>query len=202
MKVSKTEIIQEAILQFTQYSIELVSTRDIINSLNISKQTFYHYFEDKKDLISETVNFTIAEGDRFVTQLQALELPPHIEIKCFFEWLRERIELFPGHYFRDLQRLYPQIYSHLYESINNLFSTFLASNVKMGCLLDMYKKNINSKILIESFTIHIQNLLRDESIVNCKRNEWANAIFLFCSNALEKEKTLLNTTFVPKEKQE
>lgn len=193
MKTIRNEIIQEAIQHFIRYSIGSVSVKKLTDSLHISNQDFYYYFKDKKDLIKQVVDFRISEGQKFITQLQVLELPPHIEIKCFFAWLAEQIALFPVRYFSDLKELYPDIYGHQYEAVNNILFTFLSDNIKAGCRLDMYRKNINFNLLIEIFTGYLHNLLQNEFTLSYKRNEWANVISWFCSNLLEQKDQQLNT---------
>lgn len=53
IKISKEDILKEAIRLMAEKGIEAVSMREIANNLSITKPVIYYYFKDKEDLIKQ-----------------------------------------------------------------------------------------------------------------------------------------------------
>ncbi|MFZ5341330.1 MAG: TetR/AcrR family transcriptional regulator [Patescibacteria group bacterium] len=58
--MSKDKILQVSERLFFAKTYSDVKLDVIANELNIQKPSLYHYFKDKKDLFSQTINFSMA----------------------------------------------------------------------------------------------------------------------------------------------
>lgn len=132
MKDTKSLIEQKAIELFHQYGIKSVSIDDLCHRLNISKKTFYTYYESKTALVQAM--FMIAENKvrEQITHLgeqgSTIEHLSHIlEIVDHLEDVRKLPPLL-----YDLQKYYPDLLAAHLKSLFELNKIVLAQHLQAG----------------------------------------------------------------------
>jgi AcrR family transcriptional regulator len=69
-KKKKEEIIEATLKLYADRGYYLTNIRDIAKAVGISAPTFYHYFQDKRELFIEVIEYVIQSlGEEFITAL-------------------------------------------------------------------------------------------------------------------------------------
>ena len=159
----RDRIIEEATKQFFQFGIRNVTMDDIAISLGISKRTVYEIFRDKGELVETCLNNLTLKEDKRV--LEVVNKSENV-IETIFVFMREGIKAMNSInpvFFKDLQKLYPQLWKRLDAEVRakrlSLSARFLKKGIKEG----LFRKDLNVEIISKLFQEQM-NLLVDETI--------------------------------------
>lgn len=161
------KIKREAASLFFQIGVKKVKMDTIAQNLKVSKRTLYENFKNKDSLIRETLDLIQDEQNSINNKI--LKESDNI-IEAVLSLLKNGSELLAGinpKYFKDLQRLYPEIWDekireskfHSYQLILNL----LKKGKKQGIYRKDIKEEIIARILIEQLY-----MLSDQNIFPAK----------------------------------
>ena len=114
----RENIIHYASKMFVEQGIKAVRMDDIAQELSVSKRTLYELFEDKEELIYQSLRYYF-ENDRMrrVEQFAAIENPLEVTVVN----LRNMIDASPvaGRLRRNIKRFYPAVYKRLEEDVQS-----------------------------------------------------------------------------------
>lgn len=136
----RQDIIKLAKEKFVRYGIRSVSIDDICNELHISKKTFYTYFSQKVDLVSEVVELVLIDHRYGQRNLRKIEGSGEYNVVDFvMEFRRPEIrenQRRNEKFMHDLMKYYPNIYVSCIEKLKKYatteVSTFLAKGIEEG----------------------------------------------------------------------
>lgn len=136
----RQEILKLAKDQFVRYGIRSVSIEDICNDLHISKKTFYTYFSQKEDLVSEVVELVLLDHRYGQRNLKRIDGSGESNVVDFvMEFRRPEIretQRRNDKFMHDLMKYYPKIYMGFLEKLKKLATTevnkFLARGIEEG----------------------------------------------------------------------
>ena len=161
MSDQKQDIVIIAFKQFKQFGFKSVTMDDIARSSGVSKKTLYELFEDKDELVLESVKHMLNENqcqteDIFKTSKNAVE--QIINILIIMERMVRGMNLVC---YVDLQRHYPDAYKYLTKHKETYLFQCISDNLKQGISEGLYREDIDIEIIsrfrMESALIVFQN---------------------------------------------
>ena len=114
----KENIVHHASKMFVEQGIKAVRMDDIAQELSVSKRTLYELFEDKEELIYQSLrHYFETERERRVQQIPEIEN----QLEVMVVNLRDMIDAAPvaGRIRRNVKRFYPSVYKRLMADVQS-----------------------------------------------------------------------------------
>ncbi len=184
MNVQKQQIVQEAFSQFRQFGFKNVTMDDLARSIGVSKKTLYDLFEDKDELVLESVKYMLHINqcdteEVFKNSKNAVE--QIIAILMIMEKMVRGMNLVC---YIDLQRHYMDAYKYLQEHKESFLFECIAKNLRQGIQEELYREDVDVDIIarfrMESALIVFQNNIFPQEkydIVKVNTQIFANYIY-------------------------
>ncbi len=163
----REKIKREAASLFFQIGVKKVKMDTIAQNLKVSKRTLYENFKNKDSLIRETLDLLHDEQNDINNKI--LEESDNI-IEAVLSLLRNGSELLAGinpRYYKDLQRLYPEIWDEKVRQGKIDSYQLILNLLKRGKKQGIYRKDIKEEI-IARILIEQLYMLSDQSIFPAK----------------------------------
>ncbi|MDR0428052.1 MAG: TetR/AcrR family transcriptional regulator [Dysgonamonadaceae bacterium] len=143
----KERIVQEASVLFFKNGIRSVTMSDIANQMGISKRTLYEVFEDKEDLLEESIDVQIKTADKEIDRIiNSSENVIDTMMRIYAKHLNDANEVNKS-VINDLKKYHPRLYKQIEERqgerITSLIPLF-QRGVEQGLIRD----DINFEICI------------------------------------------------------
>jgi AcrR family transcriptional regulator len=189
---------------FMKYGFKSITMDDIARELGVSKKTLYQFFEDKNDLVNQTMKVEI-EGDQdkisIITQKNLNAIDEIFEIT---QLVSDRIKHMHPSILFDMQKYYPEAWDIIDKHRRDFIVKTIKQNLIHGQEQGLYRKEINSTIVARLFSSTVDVLsdidfFTDPSITQAMvYNENLNYHLHSITNAtgkayLENKLSLLNT---------
>lgn len=179
---NKNIIIEKSSILFLTNGIRVTSMDDIASECNISKKTIYKHFESKKDLIDQIIDIQIKEFEYEVKNCSVNSSNAIIELNYFFDYFKEIISTVSSAFYRDIKRNYPINYEMLLKFKDCVIIPFLQKNILRGKKEKLYKYDLNSKEVSQSYNLIYQILISDNFFLIIENNpqaiDFLNTLFL------------------------
>lgn len=138
----KQAIVESALNQFKQFGFKNVTVDDIARSSGISKKTLYEQFEDKDELVYESVRYMLdckqCEFDEVMKgRYNAIE-----QLIQIITVMEELIQGMNRVCFQDLQRYYPKAYQYMEAYRKQKMLKDITDNLKQGIEEGLYRDDI------------------------------------------------------------
>lgn len=147
----RDRIIKEATKQFFQFGIRNITMDNIAVTLGISKRTVYEIFKDKSELVETCiVKLTVMQEERIKTVVS----DSSNVIEAIFVFMREGIKAMNSInpvFFKDLEKLYPEMWKKLENDNNAKQYNLSATLLKRGIDEGLFLKNVNIEIVSKLF---------------------------------------------------
>ena len=154
----KENIIHHASKMFVEQGIKAVRMDDIAQELSVSKRTLYEMFEDKEELIYQSLrHYFESERERRVQQIVAIENPLEVMVVN----LRDMIDVSPvaGRLRRNIKRFYPTVYKRLEDDVQSKSMDDLIRWVE-GCIeCGYFETNVKVKYAVEVLHHSVHGML-------------------------------------------
>lgn len=144
--VDKKVIIIDALDLFSRYGVKGVSMDQIARNSNISKRTLYEYFEDKRTLLAEALEYNFVER---INLINRLEQDSESVIDLFFYFYEKIMEMprwYTPKFYDDLKK-YPEVrevQERHRAKFHEIFSNWLKRGIEEGVFVD----DVNYEILV------------------------------------------------------
>ncbi len=139
----RDRILQTAARLFMELGVRSVSMDDVARELSISKKTIYKHYQDKNQLVFDTISMHIAEMENNTSLIMAEEENPVLQIAKIADFvLQMNKNVHPSVLF-DLQKFYPESYSHLIEHRNRYALQSVNQNLKKGIEQGLFRNDMN-----------------------------------------------------------
>ena len=143
---------------FVEQGIKAVRMDDIAQELSVSKRTLYEMFDDKEELIYQSLrHYFEGERERRVQQIVAIENPLEVMVVN----LRDMIDASPvaGRLRRNIKRFYPSVYKRLEEDVQSKSMNDLYRWVE-GCIeCGYFETNVKVKYAVEVLHHSVHGML-------------------------------------------
>lgn len=147
MEDKKIQILTKSLELFKVYGIKSVSMDDISSQMGMSKKTLYNFFKDKKELVSEVLNYDFdlisqrAEST-FVIQENAVD-----QILALIDFMQEVHATHSHTMVFDLQKYFPEEFRDMQLKRRERFFNFHNINIQLGISQGIYRENLDIKMV-------------------------------------------------------
>lgn len=138
----KSLILHRTLRLFLSFGIRAVSTKDISDSLGISKKTLYLFFGTKENLVKECVKKLV---DLQLKEIHLIEIMSVSRIKKVFLIYKSNLRNIANHhlsFYNDMKRDYPETYRYYNalcrDFINNKVFHLLSESQRENEILDAF----------------------------------------------------------------
>ena len=144
--------IEEKILKGAQelvfrYGIKSITMDDIAKHLGMSKKTIYQHYADKDELILKLVEFLLCHNKEEMDCIANDSKDPIHEIIGTMKMMASTFAKMNPILFHDMMKYYPESYQKFREFKENRILQMIEQNLKKGQELNLYRKDLNTKIL-------------------------------------------------------
>ena len=149
--------------RFLKLGFKSVTMDDIADELAISKKTIYKYFNNKQDLVEQTVThiheacMCAIDG---VCNVGFNAIHENFEVKKVFKDLLKSNDDSPMY---QLKKYYPKIYEKVMSKEFLMFQECISKNIEKGIDEGLYRKDINKSVITRLYfalvmAVHDENL--------------------------------------------
>lgn len=164
MEATKEKILNKTGDSFLKFGFKSFTMDDIANDLGISKKTIYKYFNNKHDLVSQTVTHIhencICKIDG-VCQLGYNAIEENFEVKKIFkEMFQASTDESPMY---QLEKYYPKVFKNVMQNEFMMFKDCIIKNLEKGISEGLYREDIEINIVTRFYfalimAVHNDNL--------------------------------------------
>lgn len=201
---TQERILKTAAALFMELGVRNVSMDDVAKKLSISKKTIYKHYQDKDCLVFDTISTHIAEMEKNISRIMGSETNPVMQIAKIADFVLEMNKNVHPSVLFDLQKLYPESYTHLMEHRNRFTFQSINQNLQNGIDTGLFRSDMHrnrvARIYMSLIFSMFQNTLfegeenrdfREEYIETIKYHLYA--VTTEKGKALFKEISWLNT---------
>ena len=154
----KDKIIQKAAEMFINLGFKSVTMDDIANEMGISKKTIYSHFNNKTQLVKETVLTVFHSITCGIDHIRSLEKNPIEELYEIkkFAMLQLKNEKASPQY--QLQKYYPEIYDMVKKMKFENMNECTIDNLQRGVSQGFYRENINIHFISRIYFLALSEL--------------------------------------------
>ena len=149
--------------RFLKLGFKSVTMDDIADELAISKKTIYKYFNNKQDLVEQTIThiheacLCAIDG---VCNVGFNAIHENFEVKKVFKDLLKSNDDSPMY---QLKKYYPKIYEKVMSKEFLMFQECISKNIEKGIDEGLYRKDINKSVITRLYfalvmAVHDENL--------------------------------------------
>jgi len=181
--VNKSIIIDRSVGLFFKHGIQAITMDDIAENCGISKKTIYKYFENKEDLLRQVIKYKTDELEIYLATLKDEGNDALHELVLFFNKFNAISSSIYPTFGLDLKKFYSSAFIELLKFKHATIIPFIQDNVEKGIKEGLYKQDIESFDLCESFDNVSSLLLINEFFFNPGTNKEAicflNSLFIY-----------------------
>ena len=154
----KENIIHYAAKMFVEQGIKAVRMDDIAQELSISKRTLYELFNDKEELIYQSIRHYLEDSrERRMEHISNIDNPLEVMVIN----LRDMIDAAPlaGRIRRNMRRFYPSVYKRLEEDVQSKSKADLERWVA-GCMeCGYFEKSVKVRFAVDVLHHSVHGML-------------------------------------------
>ena len=143
----KHKIIQKSADLHFQYGIKNVTMDQIAKELGISKKTIYQYFENKTELVQQTVGYIFDKIQTEIDKICLMKLNPYEELLSVRKVIREMLNKSANVPHYQLKKYYPEIAKTLEEKKFKSIMECLEHNLNKGIKSGYYRKDLDKEFV-------------------------------------------------------
>ena len=154
----KENIIHHASKMFVEQGIKAVRMDDIAQELSISKRTLYELFNDKEELIYQSIRYYLEDSrERRLRHITNIDNPLEVMVIN----LREMIDGAPlaGRIRRNMRRFYPSVYKRLEDDVQSKSKADLERWVDSCIECGYFERNVKIKFAIDVLHHSVHGML-------------------------------------------
>ncbi len=155
---------------YNKYGIRSVTMDDLATQLGISKKTLYEHFEDKNDLVKQTLTHQMRKTDCEFKEM-ALHKQNAIETLLSISDIiaRNMSEMNPSLTF-DLMKYYPDCWELLLEFKRERVFNSVKANLVSGIKEGLYRKDFDPDVIAHLYVSRMRGGMDTESFPNIQQN--------------------------------
>jgi len=134
----ENQIVETAKELFLKHGTKRISVEEISRSANVSKMTFYKYFDNKKALIKEIRNDFLDYGFSKFDEIDAMDIPYEKKIALMSKWRMEYMKSIQSEFLDDIIS---------FDDFNNQYTKRFIKGIKTAQLKGEIKKNISPELI-------------------------------------------------------
>ncbi len=156
-------ILQEAIDIFHTNGVESLSEQALIKKLNVSNATFYEFFEDKEDLLTQAITASLDEERELHRDILNASLNAVEEVMGLLAQGVQQLKQISPLYFQDLVAHYPAAWELYLHHSRTYTVPLLTEIIERGIKEDLFCNNLNPDIITRIILGQV-NVLLDQAL--------------------------------------
>ncbi|MBJ7880942.1 TetR/AcrR family transcriptional regulator [Gelidibacter salicanalis] len=154
----KSDLLECSILNFTQFGSKRFTLDELARSLGISKKTIYKYFDNKEDLVTQSLSYLL---DKYLAEIDTIvsdaNEDPIVKIILIYKKGFEYLKHFKPSFLFGIKKYYPKadkVFTHFSEQLvhgtilsllkNALDKGLLQKHVQINLICDLYFMRIDN----------------------------------------------------------
>lgn len=166
----KQHIITKSADLFKNYGIKSNTMDDIAQASGISKKTLYQHYENKSQLIEKVLEYQYTIFNQRIVLASQDYSDPLDELIKFNIIILELLKSINPASTNDLKKSYPSLFLQTKNRFLVLITDVIIKNIQKGKDLDLYREDINNKIITQLHTNQIEQYFESNSLWNNNQN--------------------------------
>jgi len=161
--ITKDDLLQCAIVKFTQFGSKHVTLDDLAKELGISKKTIYTFFKNKEDLVTSGVESLLNEYKGDINRLiNSNSTDPILSVILIYKRGFEYLKYFKPSFLFGIEKYYPKankLYQDFIEELSvDIISDLLTKAKKSGAI----RNDVNVTLVVKLYFYRVDYLLFKE----------------------------------------
>ncbi|MEZ2443274.1 TetR/AcrR family transcriptional regulator [Chitinophaga sp. RCC_12] len=161
MKKEKEKIVGTASVLFCRSGIRSITVEDIMKNCSMSKRTFYEYFHSKDQLVDCIIEQWTAKSTRYLSLNRYVSVNAISEMSSFFRITENMLRHIKPIFFYELKKYHTGSWKKLDQCRNDALIPFLVGNIDRGQQEEIYRSNIDRRLIGEIHFTFLQIILED-----------------------------------------
>jgi len=155
-------ILQKVAELYQKFGIKSVTMDDVARELGISKKTLYINVENKYDLVSKVLEFTLQDRDCAVQKIIDKKLNAVEELLEVGIQIVKTIKEYNPSTEYDLKKYYPELYKNLYDYRTKKMYDSILINIQNGKKEGLFREDMDDEIIAKIQMSRFSNMKSDE----------------------------------------
>lgn len=149
---------------YNKYGIKSVTMDDVARELGISKKTLYLFVENKNDLVSKVLDYTLEKGNCDMKKLYEKKLNAIEELlQVGIHIIKTTKDYNPSTEY-DLKKYYPDLYQKLHQIRKEKMYAAILKNIQKGKKEGLFRDDLDDEIIAKMQTSRFLNMGTDQVI--------------------------------------
>jgi AcrR family transcriptional regulator len=162
MEQKREELLKKVSALFMRFGFKSLTMDDVARELGVSKKTLYQFFEDKNDLIKQSVIHYLKRNQelfssKFKEAKNAVE-----QIFMIMQCVSDELKDSHPSIMYDLKKYYPESYDLLNQHKFSFVQKLIRENIQRGKNEGFYKSNFNDDIISKLYVSRVDVLFDTE----------------------------------------
>ena len=146
---------------FFRYGVKSVTMDDIARHLGISKKTLYQHFDNKKDLISQSILNHFDCEEKLIVEMKDQVKNAIEEMLIIANYVNEQLKRMNPVVIYDLKKYYKENWKTIHDKQMKLIYTITKENLEQGIEEGVYRKDINTDVIAKFYMGRTDMILDD-----------------------------------------
>ncbi len=156
---TKSDLLECSILNFTQFGSKRFTLDELASSLGISKKTIYKYFDNKEDLVSQSLSYLL---DKYRADIEGIVKDttedPLVKIILIYKKGFDYLKHFKPSFLFGIKKYYPKA-----DKVFNDFSSQMVHGTILSLLTEAKEKGylqekVQIKLICDLYFLRIDNI--------------------------------------------
>ena len=157
----KNILLQSRTLIF-KYGIKSLTMDDISQRLGISKKTLYQFYENKSDLISKVIEFTITESKDLMTKATDKNANAIEELYTMYQTSTQIVKRLNPSLDFELRKYYPESFTLLESFRNSFIYSLMKVNLERGIKDKLFRDDLQADVIARIYTLAALEIFNTE----------------------------------------
>lgn len=147
---------------FMQFGIKSLTMDDVAKKLRISKKTLYTMVQDKADLVSQCVRFSIGKSTKFISEQAAPKENAIDQLLTLTEHILTQMNNFHPSVMFDLEKFHPESLAIIEDFKSTVVYTILSKNLENGMNQGLYRENLNKSLILNLYFTVVDSIMLNQ----------------------------------------
>lgn len=156
--ITKAKLLECSIANFIKFGSKAYTMDELANDLGMSKKTIYSYFQNKENLVSESLSFLVDEIRRDIQTTIKDEKDPILKVILIYEIGFRHYKSFKPSFLFGLKKYYPkadQVFEDFrQEIVNEKVRHLLVEAQEKGVI----RPDVNLELVCELYLLRVENV--------------------------------------------
>jgi len=141
---------------YQKYGIKSVTMDDVARELGISKKTLYLHVENKNDLVSKVLEYTLLERNCEIQKIKDKKLNAIEELLEVGIQIVKTIKEYNPSTEYDLKKYYPELYTNLHNYRKTKMYDSIIKNIQNGKKEGLFREDLDDEIIAK---VHVSRFI-------------------------------------------